>query len=106
MTNLNRPGLDLPADIRERARAAARVLARADTEAKNAALEAISAALVRDAEKLLAANAHDVTAARAAGNDAAFIDRLTLEASTIQAMANGVREIAALSDPVGEITEL
>ncbi len=109
MTNLNVPGLDLPAYMREvgeRARAAARVLARADTEAKNAALEAISAALVRDAEKLLAANAHDVTAARAAGNDAAFVDRLTLEASTIQAMADGVREIAALPDPVGEITEL
>jgi len=109
MTNLNVPGLDLPAYMREvgeRARAAARVLARADTEAKNAALDAISAALVRDAEKLLAANAHDVTAARAAGNDAAFVDRLTLEASTIQAMADGVREIAALPDPVGEITEL
>ena len=109
MTNLNVPGLDLPAYMREvgeRARAAARVLARADTEAKNAALDAISAALVRDAEKLLAANAHDVTAARAAGNDPAFVDRLTLEASTIQAMADGVREIAALPDPVGEITEL
>ena len=109
MTNLNVPGLDLPAymhEVGERARAAARVLARADTEAKNAALEAISAALVRDAEKLLAANAHDVTAARAAGNDPAFVDRLTLEASTIQAMADGVREIAALPDPVGEITEL
>ena len=90
MTNLNVPGLDLPAymrDLGERARAAARVLARADAKAKNAALDAIAATLIRDADKLLAANALDVTAARAAGNDAAFVDRLTLQASTIQAMA-------------------
>ena len=109
MTNLNVPGLDLPAYMRqvgERARAAARVLARADTGAKNAALEAISTTLVRDTEGLLAANVLDVAAARAAGNDAAFVDRLTLEASTIQAMADGVRQIAALPDPVGEISEL
>jgi glutamate-5-semialdehyde dehydrogenase len=109
MTNLNVPGLDLPAYMREvgeRARAAARVLARAGAEAKNAALEAIAATLVRDTEKLLAANAHDVAGARAAGNDAAFIDRLTLKASTIRAMADGVRQVAALPDPVGEITDL
>ena len=109
MTNLNVPGLDLPAYMREvgeRARAAARVLARADTGAKNAALDAISATLIRDADKLLAANALDVTAARAAGNDAAFVDRLTLQASTIQAMADGVHEVAALPDPVGAIGEL
>src|SRR5437667_2547574 len=109
MTNLNVPGLDLSAYMREvgeRARAAARVLARADAKAKNAALEAISATLIRDADKLLAANALDVTAARAAGNDAAFVDRLTLQASTIQAMADGVHEVAALPDPVGAIGEL
>jgi len=109
MTNLNVPGLDLPAYMREvgeRARAAARVLARADAKAKNAALDAIAATLIRDADKLLAANALDVTAARAAGNDAAFVDRLTLQASTIQAMAAGVRQVAALPDPVGAIGEL
>ncbi len=109
MTNLNVPGLDLPAYMREvgeRARAAARALARAGTEMKNAALEAIAATLIRDTGGLLAANAHDVTGARAAGNDAAFVDRLTLKASTIQAMADGVRQVAALPDPVGEITDL
>jgi glutamate-5-semialdehyde dehydrogenase len=109
MTNLNVPGLDLPAymrDVGERARAAARVLARAGTQTKNAALDAIAAALVRDTERLLAANAHDVTGARATGNDAAFIDRLTLKLSTIHAMADGVRQIASLPDPVGEITDL
>ncbi|HEX8011393.1 MAG TPA: glutamate-5-semialdehyde dehydrogenase [Casimicrobiaceae bacterium] len=109
MTNLSVPGLDLPAYMREvgeRARAAARIVARAGTAAKNAALEAIAATLVRDAERILAANAHDVTGARATGHDAAFVDRLTLQASTIQAMADGVRQIAALADPVGEITDL
>src|SRR5450759_4882149 len=109
MTNLNVPGLDLPAYMREvgeRARAASRVLARAPTAAKNAALEAIALAIVRDQKSLLAANAEDVAAARAAGSDAAFVDRLTLEASSVAAMAEGVREIATLADPVGEISEL
>src|SRR5258706_1415707 len=93
-------------EVGERARAAARALARAGTEMKNAALEAIAATLIRDTGGLLAANAHDVTGARAAGNDAAFVDRLTLKASTIQAMADGVRQVAALPDPVGESTDL
>jgi glutamate-5-semialdehyde dehydrogenase len=109
MTNLNVPGLDLPAYMREvgeRARAASRVLARAPTAAKNAALEAIALAIVRDQKSLLAANAEDVAAARAAGSDAAFVDRLTLEASSVAAMAEGVRQIATLADPVGEISEL
>ena len=109
MTNLNVPGLDLPAYMRElgeRARAAARLLARAGTQAKNAALDEIAAGLVHDTERLLAANAHDVTGARATGHDAAFVDRLTLKPATIQAMAEGVRQIATLPDPVGEITEL
>ena len=109
MTNLNIPGLDLPAymrEIGERARAAARLLARSGTQAKNAALSEIAAALMHDTERLLAANAHDVTGARATGHDAAFVDRLALKPATIEAMAEGVRQIAALPDPVGEITEL
>jgi len=109
MTNLSVPGLDLPAYMREvgeRARAAARILARASTQAKNAALEAMATAFLRDTERLLAANAHDVTGARAAGHDAAFVDRLTLKPTTIVAMADGLRQIAALPDPVGEIGEL
>ena len=108
MTDLSVPGLDLPAymrDVGERARAAARVVARAGTEAKNAALAAIAATLERDTGRLLAANADDLEVARA-GNDAAFVDRLTLEPETIQAMAEGVRQVAALPDPVGEIAEL
>jgi glutamate-5-semialdehyde dehydrogenase len=109
MTNLNIPGLDLPAymrEIGERARAAARLLARSGTQAKNAALGEIAATLEHDTERLLAANAHDVTGARATGHDAAFVDRLMLKPATIHAMAEGVRQIAALPDPVGEITEL
>ena len=109
MTNLNVPGLDLPAYMREvgeRARAASRLLARAPTAAKNAALEAIALALIRDEKGLLAANVQDIAAARGAGSDAAFVDRLTLDASSVAAMAEGVREIAALPDPVGEISEL
>ena len=109
MTNLNVPGLDLPAYVREvgeRARAASRLLARAPTAAKNAALEAIALAIIRDQKSLLAANAQDVAAAHGAGSDAAFVDRLTLAASSVAAMAEGVREIAALPDPVGEISEL
>jgi glutamate-5-semialdehyde dehydrogenase len=109
VTNLNVPGLDLPAYMREvgeRARAASRILARAPTAAKNASLEAIALAIVREEKRLLAANALDLAAARAAGSDAAFVDRLALDASSVAAMAQGVREIAALADPVGEISEL
>jgi glutamate-5-semialdehyde dehydrogenase len=109
MTNLSIPGLDLPVYMREvgeRAHAAARVLARASTQAKNTALEAIAAALLRDGERLLAANAHDVTGARAAGNDAAFVDRLTLKPTAVVAMADGLQQIASLPDPVGEISDL
>ena len=88
------------------ARAAARELARADTAAKNAALHAMAAAIRRDEAKLAAANADDVAAAKAAGQDAAFVDRLTLSPKTIEAMAEGLEQIAALPDPVGEITDL
>ena len=109
MTNLSVPHLDLAAYMREvgeRARAAARLLARASTKAKDAALEAAAAAIARDAEALLDANAADVDAARSAGDDDAFIDRLALNEKRIAAMADGLRQIAALPDPVGEITEL
>src|SRR5476651_1200753 len=109
MTNLNIPGLDLPAYMREvgeRARAASRALASARTAAKNAALEAIALAIAREEKSLLAANAKDVAAARDTGSDAPFVDRLTLGTSSVAAMAEGVREIAMLTDPVGEITAL
>ena len=109
MTNLSVPGLDLPAYMRsvgERARAAARAIARASTQAKNAALESMAAAIVGDCARLLAANAQDVASARASGHDADFVDRLTLTESTVAAMATGLRQIAALPDPVGELGQL
>jgi glutamate-5-semialdehyde dehydrogenase len=92
--------------IGEAARAASRVLARADTNAKNLALMHAATALRRDARRLMQANARDVSAARAAGHDAAFVDRLTLGEPAIDAMARGLEEVAALPDPVGEISDL
>jgi glutamate-5-semialdehyde dehydrogenase len=92
--------------VGEAARAAGRLLARADTKAKNLALTGAATALRRDASRLMQANARDVDAARAAGHDAAFVDRLTLTAQSIEAMALGLDGIAALADPVGEISDL
>jgi glutamate-5-semialdehyde dehydrogenase len=113
MTNLNVPGLGTFDDVAAymhgvgaAARSAARALARTDTAAKNAALSTIAAAIRRDEARLLAANAEDVAAARAAGRDDAFLDRLTLTPKAVAAMADGLLEIAALPDPVGEITDL
>ncbi|MEP6678687.1 MAG: glutamate-5-semialdehyde dehydrogenase [Betaproteobacteria bacterium] len=92
--------------VGEAARTAARTLARAGTAAKAAALLAMASAIRRNDARLLAANAADVAAARAAGQDAAFVDRLTLTPKTIAAMAEGLEAIAALPDPVGEIGDL
>jgi glutamate-5-semialdehyde dehydrogenase len=90
----------------ERARAASRELAKAGAGAKNRALELAAEALVDREKTILAANAKDVKAARAEGNDDAFIDRLTLTAKAIEAMAEGVRDLVQLPDPVGEVTDL
>ncbi|HEX3062502.1 MAG TPA: gamma-glutamyl-phosphate reductase, partial [Usitatibacter sp.] len=90
----------------ERAREASRALARATTAQKNRALEAAAEALVEREKTILAANAQDVKAARTEGNDDAFIDRLSLTAKAIEAMAEGLREVAKLPDPVGEISGL
>ena len=86
-----------------RAREAAAALALATTEAKNAALHAMADRIEADAGKILGANAQDVEAARAKGRDAAFIDRLALDQARVAAMAKGLRDIAGLADPVGEV---
>jgi glutamate-5-semialdehyde dehydrogenase len=88
------------------ARSASRALAKATTAAKNRALEAAADALAARENAILAANAEDVKGARAEGRDDAFIDRLKLTAKAIEAMADGLREIAQLPDPVGEVTGL
>jgi len=93
-------------DVGRRARAAARLAARAATDVKNRALLAMAAAVRRDSAGLLDANAEDVAAARAAGRDAAFVDRLTLTGAGVEAMAQGLEQVAALLDPVGEVSEL
>ena len=105
--------MNAPADIKSymlelgrRARAAARALARADTETKNRALLAMAAAVRRNAAKLLAANAEDVKAARASGEDAAFIDRLSLTPKSVEDMAVALEQVAALADPVGEVSDV
>jgi len=93
-------------DVGKRARAAARVMSRADSGAKNAALLAIAAAIEASASTLQAENARDLEAGRERGLDAALIDRLELDAARIAAMAEGLREIALLPDPVGSVSDL
>src|SRR5260221_2203324 len=93
-------------EVGRRARTASREVARADTAAKNRALLAAAKAIRRDAKKLAAANAEDVKSARSAGKDAAFIDRLTLTEKSLEAMAEGLEQVAKLPDPVGSISEL
>ncbi|HRP97362.1 MAG TPA: glutamate-5-semialdehyde dehydrogenase [Rhodocyclaceae bacterium] len=88
------------------ARAASRILAAASTEAKNNALRAMAAAIRARRAELLSANGRDIDAARAAELEPALVDRLTLTDKGIDAMAEGLEQIAALADPVGEITDV
>jgi glutamate-5-semialdehyde dehydrogenase len=88
------------------ARAAARAMAKADTAAKDRALHAIADAIERDRARLLEANQRDLDAARAKGLAAAMADRLALTEQGVTTMAAGLREIAQLPDPIGEITDL
>ncbi|RWQ17497.1 glutamate-5-semialdehyde dehydrogenase [Mesorhizobium sp.] len=91
------------ADIGRRARAAARPLAIATTAAKNAALLAMAEAIVAREQDILDANAIDVSNGQESGLSASFMDRLKLDPARIRAMADGIREIAALRDPVGDV---
>ena len=90
----------------ERARAAAREMARADSGTKNAALFAMAQLLLDETKAILEANALDMREGRAAKLDDALLDRLELNAERVAAMADGVRQIANLPDPAGEISEL
>ncbi len=92
-------------DVCRAAKRAARSLATLDTAVKNAALEAIAAALEASTAEILDANRADVEAGREVGLADALIDRLTLDERRIAAMAAGAREIAALPDPVGEVVD-
>ena len=99
---------DLPAlmsELATQARAAARVLGLASTTQKNQALDAIERAIRSHAAAILKANAEDVTEARAGGAASAFLDRLTLTQARIDAMADGVKVVRGIDDPVGRVTE-
>ncbi|WP_281978572.1 glutamate-5-semialdehyde dehydrogenase [Pseudorhizobium flavum] len=89
-------------EIGRHAKAAARQLALASSETKNRALNAMADALLASQDAILAANAEDLRAVEGKGLQASFIDRLTLSEKSIAAMAQGLREIAELRDPVGE----
>lgn len=93
-------------NIGKAARAASRAMAVADTRAKNTALTAMATAIEHAAKVLLHENARDLEAAKTKNLDSAAIDRLTLTPKRIAAMADGLRQIAALPDPVGEIIGL
>ena len=94
---------DLMADIGRRARAAARRLARASTEQKAAALVAMAAEVRAREADILKANAADVAAMKKNGVAASFLDRGTLDAGRVEAIAKALEEIAALPDPVGRV---
>lgn len=93
-------------DVGLRARTASRYLSQARTSEKNAALEAIADALVASPDALLTENQKDMEAARGCHLESALLDRLELTPSRIATMAQGLRDVALLADPVGEITDL
>lgn len=90
----------------ERAREASRVLSRTASGDKNRALEAVAERIDRSRDELKSQNQHDLERAGRANLDAALLDRLALTDARIDAMIDGLREVAKLPDPVGEITDL
>ncbi len=93
-------------DLGRRARKASRLMASASTRQKNAALSALAVQINNHRQSLMNANAADIARAKAVGQDPAFIDRLTLSNSAIDTMIEGIQQIMALPDPIGEITQL
>ena len=89
-----------------RARAASRRLAKVPTARKNAALDGIARSLLDCAPEILAANTEDLATARDTGMSPAMLDRLVLDTARLNAMADALREVAALPDPVGEVTHM
>ena len=92
--------------VGRQAKSASRLMARASSEQKNQALRLISAAILRDAAELRAANQRDLDAAQAQGLAPALLDRLSLSDKAITTMAEGLLQIASLPDPIGEISDL
>ncbi|MFZ8957607.1 MAG: gamma-glutamyl-phosphate reductase, partial [Pseudohongiellaceae bacterium] len=92
--------------VGERARAASRLINRASTAQKNAALLAIADSLNIRRDQLIVANQKDLDAGRGKNLDAALMDRLELTPQRIDAMIEGLRQVAGLEDPVGAVTDL
>ncbi len=90
-------------DAARRARVASRALALLPTVAKDAALHSAAEAIAAHAESILAANAEDLKAARAVGTPTAMLDRLALDTKRVEGIAAGLRQVAGLPDPVGEV---
>ena len=97
--------IDAIAELGSRAKAASRVLATASTEAKDAALLAAADLLLDRHAEILSANAEDVATAESAGERSTVVDRLRLSDARLQSMAAGLRQVAGLADPVGEVTD-
>jgi len=93
-------------DTGKRARAASRIMAKTDTATKNSALLKIADLIIESQEKLLGANALDLAAGKDNGLDAASLDRLELTPARIEAMAEGLRQVAELPDNIGEISKM
>jgi glutamate-5-semialdehyde dehydrogenase len=92
--------------VGQQAKQAAQILANTETSSKNKALLCIAEALLERADWLKAENAKDLAAGRDKGLDTAMLDRLTLSDKTIAGMAEGVRQVATLADPIGTITDM
>ena len=90
-------------DAARRARVAARELATLSTDTKNSALHAAADNVLRDEGAILAANAEDLAVAKAAGTPEAMLDRLALNPNRIDGIASGLRQVAGLPDPIGEV---
>ena len=96
----------LMGEIGRQARAAAGALALASTAQKDRALELMAAAVREQKSRILAANAEDITEARGSGVSGAFLDRLSLDAVRVEAIATAIDAVRALHDPVGVVTDL
>ncbi len=93
-------------DVGVEARKASRTMAKAETNIKNLALTTIAKAIMREKNALLAANQQDLAAAKIAGMEPAMLDRLALTEKSIAAMAEGLEQIARLTDPIGEVSDM
>ena len=92
-------------DLGRSARRASRVLARASSATRDEALLRAADLIDQDSDRILAANAEDVEALTGSGGEATALDRLRLDASRVEGMAAGLRQVAALADPVGEVVD-